>query len=90
MCRKAFKRNEHLARHMIIHSGRKNQICTECGKAFYRKDHLKKHLQSHNAKPRTPCGQIKRNNDGIINLNNNHFAMIMRQGGPPPFAILRT
>jgi len=47
---KGFKRNEHLARHSIIHSGDKSQVCPECGKAFYRKDHLRKHLRSHVAK----------------------------------------
>lgn len=37
ICGKAFKRNEHLARHAETHSGQKSHVCGECGKAFYRK-----------------------------------------------------
>lgn len=47
VCQKAFKRNEHLTRHYVIHSGDKNFTCTVCQKAFSRKDHLNKHTQTH-------------------------------------------
>lgn len=47
MCEKAFKRNEHLTRHFVIHSGDKNFSCSVCHKAFSRKDHLNKHTQTH-------------------------------------------
>lgn len=55
VCSKTFKRNEHLSRHSIIHSGLKAQVCTECGKGFYRSDHLRKHLMGHRfQRQRTP------------------------------------
>lgn len=47
VCEKAFKRNEHLTRHFVIHSGDKNFSCDVCHKAFSRKDHLNKHTQTH-------------------------------------------
>lgn len=49
MCEKAFKRNEHLTRHFVIHSGDKNFSCPVCHKAFSRKDHLNKHTQTHSS-----------------------------------------
>ncbi|KAB7507169.1 Zinc finger protein [Armadillidium nasatum] len=48
VCGKAFIRNEHLRRHMLIHSGEKPHVCGTCGKAFPRREHLSKHLRSHN------------------------------------------
>lgn len=47
ICLKAFKRNEHLTRHGVIHTGNKDFTCPECSKAFSRKDHLNKHIQTH-------------------------------------------
>lgn len=48
-CEKEFKRQDHLKRHEIIHTGEKPFICTKsfCLKTFTRKDNLTKHIRTH-------------------------------------------
>ncbi|KAH0431062.1 hypothetical protein CcaCcLH18_07367 [Colletotrichum camelliae] len=46
-CDEAFKRKEHLDRHIRRHLGSKPFQCTVCLKAFSRKDVLNRHLTTH-------------------------------------------
>jgi uncharacterized Zn-finger protein len=45
-CTKSFKRNEHLARHILTHSGVKPFVCTRCPRNFSRLDTLQRHQRS--------------------------------------------
>lgn len=38
---------QHMARHMLIHSGVKEFKCNLCDAAYYRKDKLKEHMKKH-------------------------------------------
>lgn len=50
-CNRAFKRYEHLKRHMKMHSGEKPFKCMHpgCLKSFSRSDNLNQHYKTHNA-----------------------------------------
>ncbi|ESW95759.1 hypothetical protein HPODL_02411 [Ogataea parapolymorpha DL-1] len=48
-CSKAFKRKDHLKRHMVNHSDTKH-VCTRCGAPFRRSDCLNRHLKRHKEK----------------------------------------
>jgi hypothetical protein len=50
---KAFKRAEHLKRHMKCHSDKKPFICEMCGTAFSRSDNRRAHYDTHGNKAKT-------------------------------------
>ena len=50
-CEKSFKRSEHLARHLLRHSGEKPYCCETCHRSFSRNDALKRHLKIHTSLP---------------------------------------
>lgn len=49
MCERAFKRYEHLKRHMKMHTGDKPYKCKfpNCSKSFSRSDNLSQHMKTH-------------------------------------------
>jgi len=46
VCQKTFNRKDHLTKHKIVHSNKKEHVCSECNKAFSRKDKMKRHLKN--------------------------------------------
>ncbi|KAI8905495.1 hypothetical protein EDD86DRAFT_173001, partial [Gorgonomyces haynaldii] len=50
-CSQNFKRAEHLARHLLTHSGLRPFQCSRCPKAFSRLDALKRHGKVHLSTP---------------------------------------
>ncbi|CAL2042256.1 unnamed protein product [Caenorhabditis brenneri] len=54
-CRKSFCRNDHLQRHMRIHTGQRLFQCRTCLRSFSRSDHLAKHERTHSADKPFSC-----------------------------------
>lgn len=54
LCFKTFQKQNHLTRHIKIHSGDRQHKCPYCGKAFLRSDNLKKHIRIHTGE-KFPC-----------------------------------
>ena len=54
LCFKTFQKQNHLTRHIKIHSGERQHKCPYCGKAFLRSDNLKKHVRIHTGE-KFPC-----------------------------------
>ena len=56
-CAKSFKSKEGLKQHLLVHSGVKNFICSQCGYAVRTRHHLKLHiLKKHTEMKKTiPC-----------------------------------
>ncbi|CAH0548731.1 unnamed protein product, partial [Brassicogethes aeneus] len=47
ICKKSFKRREHLYQHVKLHTGFRPYRCEMCNKAFMRKEHLLRHMTLH-------------------------------------------
>uniref|UniRef100_A0A1I7USR1 Protein krueppel n=1 Tax=Caenorhabditis tropicalis TaxID=1561998 RepID=A0A1I7USR1_9PELO len=59
-CRKSFCRNDHLQRHMRIHTGQRLFQCMTCLRSFSRSDHLAKHERTHSSDKPYSCGVCSR------------------------------
>ena len=46
-CSKIFERQDHMVRHVRIHTGEKPWSCDSCGRRFNTKDGLKSHQLTH-------------------------------------------
>ncbi|TPX56299.1 hypothetical protein PhCBS80983_g04622 [Powellomyces hirtus] len=64
-CDLCFRRAEHLARHVMTHSGDKPFPCSRCGRGFSRVDALRRHARIHSAEAvnlfariAQPAGQV--------------------------------
>lgn len=57
VCKKVFKRKEHLMQHLKSHVGLRPFKCEEpgCNKSFSRKEHLLRHIVSHTGKKMFSC-----------------------------------
>uniref|UniRef100_A0A336LDN6 CSON007298 protein n=1 Tax=Culicoides sonorensis TaxID=179676 RepID=A0A336LDN6_CULSO len=57
VCKKVFKRKEHLMQHLKSHVGLRPFKCEEsgCNKSFSRKEHLLRHIVSHTGKKSFSC-----------------------------------
>ncbi|CAI2350216.1 unnamed protein product [Caenorhabditis sp. 36 PRJEB53466] len=54
-CLKRFCRNDHLQRHMRIHTGQRLFQCRTCLRSFSRSDHLAKHERTHSSDKPYSC-----------------------------------
>ncbi|XP_064473293.1 gastrula zinc finger protein XlCGF26.1-like isoform X1 [Ornithodoros turicata] len=54
-CGKAFRRKEHVERHMKMHTGERNFVCSTCGKSFSQKVHLENHVRIHTGERPFSC-----------------------------------
>lgn len=77
-CLKVFKRQDHLTRHLLQHTGERPYQCEVCPKAFTRKDKLNHHLRKLHLEKVLPClcGKIFLDDakfDEHIRQNPNHY-----------------
>lgn len=69
---------QHMARHMLIHSGEKPWQCSECDAVYYRKDKLKEHMKKHEpgyvgpkiGKPKKERKEMKCRKCGFTTMDN--------------------
>lgn len=54
-CGKAFRRKEHVERHLKMHTGERNFGCATCGKSFSQKVHLENHVRIHTGERPFSC-----------------------------------
>ncbi|CAB3409889.1 unnamed protein product [Caenorhabditis bovis] len=54
-CQRRFCRNDHLQRHMRIHTGQRLFQCRTCLRSFSRSDHLAKHERTHSSDKPFSC-----------------------------------
>ncbi|KPM06371.1 hypothetical protein QR98_0048460 [Sarcoptes scabiei] len=59
-CEKKFTRKEDLARHMVLHAGLKEFVCSFCQKRFPLKASLNAHLLTHNKKESIHCPKCQK------------------------------
>ncbi|XP_019871798.1 zinc finger protein 184 [Aethina tumida] len=55
ICKKSFKRREHLYQHVKLHTGFRPYKCDNCNKAFGRKEHLLRHMTLHSGQKNYKC-----------------------------------
>lgn len=83
-CEKRFKRQDHLKRHMTIHSEEKPYNCVLCGKGFRREHHVQRHERTHTGeKPYecVTCGKKFARIDHMKKHNKSHLFDGIRKPG---------
>ena len=83
-CSKSFKSKEGLKQHLLVHSGVKNFICSQCGYAVRTKHHLKlhvlkKHTEMKKSIPCEICGKLFRHLTNLKCHQYTHKARLERQ-----------
>ncbi|KAH3897374.1 zinc finger protein 436-like isoform X2 [Dreissena polymorpha] len=70
-CQKVFKRNWHLTRHLLTHTGERPFECIVCHKRFNRKCTLKNHMLVHTREMPFECSVCQRqfNQKGTLNVH---------------------
>lgn len=75
ICRKTFKRREHLYQHIKLHTGFRPFTCECCNKAFMRKEHLLRHMTSHSGQKNFTCNICEKSfsrNDNLLKHKKTH------------------
>jgi uncharacterized Zn-finger protein len=83
-CTKSFKSKEGLKQHLLVHSGVKNFICSECGYAVRTKHHLKLHVLKRHTEvkksiPCEVCGKLFRHMSNLKCHFYTHKARLERE-----------
>lgn len=75
ICRKTFKRREHLYQHVKLHTGFRPFTCENCNKSFVRKEHVLRHMTSHSGQKNftcTICDKSFSRNDNLLKHKKTH------------------
>lgn len=75
ICRKTFKRREHLYQHIKLHTGFRPFTCESCNKSFMRKEHLLRHMTSHSGQKNFTCNICEKSfsrNDNLLKHRKTH------------------
>ncbi|XP_059620095.1 gastrula zinc finger protein XlCGF17.1-like [Phlebotomus argentipes] len=80
ICKKVFKRNTDLKRHMICHSDERNFECAFCSKKFKDKKTIIRHIRIHVEKPRAcpHCKKMYKNSAALENHINRTCRSVKR------------
>ena len=95
ICLQEFKRNEHLHRHLMTHSGERKHKCQTCSKSFSRLDSLQRHAKLHSVME-TKTGTLEPRMDilvegvfGLITMRNKQAIPIKNLINIPATAVGR-
>lgn len=75
ICKKTFKRREHLYQHVKLHTGFRPFTCQNCNKSFMRKEHLLRHMTSHSGLKNFMCDVCEKSfsrNDNLLKHKKTH------------------
>lgn len=68
LCQKAFKTEQYLKMHMLIHTDDRPFQCNTCKKAFNRKDKLKRHMVIHEPVKQFKCPLRSHTGNGYFHV----------------------
>ncbi|XP_063062949.1 zinc finger and BTB domain-containing protein 17-like [Engraulis encrasicolus] len=69
-CDRKFKKECHLKRHKLIHTGKKPFVCRLCDRSFSQRGHLKSHMRLHTGERPFKCPQCERSFNHNVSLKN--------------------
>ncbi|XP_056633741.1 zinc finger protein 717-like [Diorhabda sublineata] len=75
VCRRVFKRKEHLYQHVKHHIGLRPYTCEHCNKSFMRKEHLLRHSTLHSGQKNFTCNICDKSfsrNDNLLKHKKTH------------------
>ncbi|XP_018330725.1 GATA zinc finger domain-containing protein 14 [Agrilus planipennis] len=75
ICKKTFKRKEHLFQHVKLHTGFRPFRCDKCNKCFMRKEHLLRHMTAHSGAKNFTCDICDKcfsRNDNLLKHKKTH------------------